>query len=253
MVVAEAALNVACAGATPLAVVNCLNFGNPEHPEVMWQLSEAIDGMGDACRALGLPVIGGNVSLYNESKGRDIDPTPVIGVLGLIPSLVRRPPGPALVEDGSVLLLGDATASHLGGSRWARRSGAGTAELPPLDLAFHRRLLTLVAGLVSDGILAGIHDVADGGLAVALAEMALMSGIGFEVKGVGPRELFSEAASRVVVVVPPDGGDVETRAADAGVPVTRLGRSGGTRLLVDGLLDVSLESAASRWHRGLRD
>src|SRR5205814_3069424 len=98
LVVAEAALNVACAGARPVALVNCLNFGNPEHPEVMWQLSEAIDGMGDACRALSIPVIGGNVSLYNESRGRDIHPTPVVRVLGIIDRLVERPPGVSLVD-----------------------------------------------------------------------------------------------------------------------------------------------------------
>ena len=92
LTVAESALNVACAGARPVAVVNCLNFGNPEHPEVMWQLSESIDGMADACRKLGLPVVGGNVSLYNESGGADIDPTPVVAVLGVIDELVRRPP-----------------------------------------------------------------------------------------------------------------------------------------------------------------
>ncbi|MDP9388023.1 MAG: phosphoribosylformylglycinamidine synthase subunit PurL, partial [Actinomycetota bacterium] len=106
MVVAEAALNVACAGARPVAVVNCLNFGNPEHPEVMWQLSEAIDGMAEACRALHLPVVGGNVSLYNESRGRDIDPTPVVGVVGLVDRLERRPPGAGLAAGGRLLLLG---------------------------------------------------------------------------------------------------------------------------------------------------
>src|SRR5918998_265856 len=96
MTVAEAALNVACAGGRPVAMVNCLNFGNPEHPEVMWQLSEAIDGMADACRQLRIPVVGGNVSLYNESRGRDIDPTPIVGVLGVVDQLDRRPPGVGL-------------------------------------------------------------------------------------------------------------------------------------------------------------
>ena len=250
MVVAEAALNVACAGATPLAVVNCLNFGNPEHPEVMWQLSEAIDGMGDACRALRLPVIGGNVSLYNESRGRDIDPTPVIGVLGAIPSLERPPPGSVLVDDGVVLLLGDGNARHLGGSRWASTIGIDAAGLPVLDLEAHARLLALVAALVNDGEVAGVHDVADGGLGVALAEMAVRSGVGFEVKGVaGPAELFTEAPSRVVAVVEGSTDTVETRAADAGVPITVLGRSGGTRLVVDGLVDVDLADAAARWRR----
>jgi phosphoribosylformylglycinamidine synthase len=250
MVVAEAALNVACAGATPMAVVNCLNFGNPEHPEVMWQLSEAIDGMGDACRALRLPVIGGNVSLYNESRGRDIDPTPVIGVLGAIPSLERPPPGPVFVDDGAVLLLGDAGARHLGGSRWARAAGVEATGLPALDLEMHGRLLALVAGLVNDGEVVGVHDVADGGLGVALAEMAVRSGVGFEVKGVaGPAELFCEAPSRVVVVVHGGTDTVETRAAEAGIGATVLGRSGGSRLVVDGLVDVDLADAAARWLR----
>jgi phosphoribosylformylglycinamidine synthase len=250
MVVAEATLNVACAGATPMAVVNCLNFGNPEHPEVMWQLSEAIDGMSDACRALKLPVIGGNVSLYNESRGRDIDPTPVIGVLGLIDSMDRPPPGSGLVADGVLLLLGDATARHLGGSRWAAAAGVDAAGLPDLDLEAHRRLLALVASLVNEGAVSGVHDVADGGVAMALVEMAVRSSVGFEVKGVaGPAQLFSEAPSRVVLCVEGDTHAVETRAAAAGVEATVLGRSGGSRLVVDGLVDVDLADAAARWQR----
>ncbi|MEY2565472.1 MAG: phosphoribosylformylglycinamidine synthase subunit PurL, partial [Actinomycetota bacterium] len=119
MNVAEAALNVACAGARPLAVVNCLNFGNPEHPEVMWQLSEAVDGLAGACRAMGVPVVGGNVSLYNSSDGVDIDPTPVIGVLGVIDELVRRPPGAGLREGDDLVLLGPPARTALDGSRWA--------------------------------------------------------------------------------------------------------------------------------------
>src|SRR5690606_9525072 len=105
--VAESVLNLACVGARPIAVVDCLNFGNPEHPEVMWQLSEAIDGLADGCRALGLPVIGGNVSLYNESNGTNIDPTPVIGVLGVVDDLSRRPVAIAQAEGQRLLLLGD--------------------------------------------------------------------------------------------------------------------------------------------------
>src|SRR5207244_13479069 len=105
LIVAEATLNVACAGALPVALVNCLNFGNPEHPEVMWQLAEAIDGLAAACRRLGIPVVGGNVSLYNESAGRDIDPTPVVGMVGVIDDLHRRPPGVRLVDGGAVVLL----------------------------------------------------------------------------------------------------------------------------------------------------
>ena len=159
--VAEAALNVACAGARPMAVVNCLNFGNPEHPEVMWQLSEAIDGMSEACLALGLPVIGGNVSLYNESDGTDIDPTPVIGVLGLIERLAARPPGVGLVDGGTLVLLDASVGASAGrrhppslaGSRWAvERRGHRNGTLPPLDLAGHRRLVGFVSGLVAEGM-----------------------------------------------------------------------------------------------------
>ncbi|HEX3980917.1 MAG TPA: phosphoribosylformylglycinamidine synthase subunit PurL, partial [Acidimicrobiales bacterium] len=223
--VAEGALNVACSGARPMAVVNCLNFGNPEHPEVMWQLSEAIDGMSEACTGLGLPVIGGNVSLYNESAGVDIDPTPVIGVLGLVDRLAARPPGVTLVEDASLILL-DASVGvttdrrsppSLAGSRWAVEvRGHRHGTLPTLDLGGHGRLVSFVSAIVGEGmadapsavdgsrigapLVSGVHDVSGGGLGVALAEMAVRSGVGFSVAGVADHhELFTEAPSRVVV------------------------------------------------------
>ena len=255
MLVAESALNVACAGAEPAAVVNCLNFGNPEHPEVMWQLSEAIDGMADACRALGLPVVGGNVSLYNESRGRDIDPTPVVGVVGLIDRLDRRPPGAGLVDGGRLILLGT-TDPGLGGSLWALRAhGRRGGPLPALDLAAHGRLLGLVRELVTDGVVAGLHDVSEGGIGVALAEMAVRSGVGFAVSGVTTAaELFSESPSRVVLCVGADQvPEVEARAAKAGVPVAALGVAGGDRLTVAGLVDVSVDEAANAWRSFIPD
>jgi phosphoribosylformylglycinamidine synthase len=246
-------LNVACVGARPVALVNCLNFGNPEHPEVMWQLTEAIDGMAEACRALGLPVVGGNVSLYNESRGRDIDPTPVVGVLGLIERLDRRPPGVQLVDGDAILMVGGAT-SELGGSAWAwqlhdHRGG----RLPTLDLRRHRALLDLVQGLITVGLVHGVHDVSDGGLAVALAEMAMHAGVGFTVAGVaGHAELFSESPSRVVLCVDPSQREaVLARADAAGLPITALGRAGGDRLVVEGLVDVSLEVATRAWREKL--
>jgi len=137
-----------------MAVVNCLNFGNPEHPEVMWQLSESIDGMSEACLALGLPVIGGNVSLYNESDGTDIDPTPVIGVLGLIDRLAARPPGVTLADGASLVLLDASVGSTssrqspplLGGSRWAVECrGHRNGSLPLIDLPGHRRLVEFLS------------------------------------------------------------------------------------------------------------
>jgi phosphoribosylformylglycinamidine synthase len=253
LVVAEGALNLACAGATPVAIVNCLNFGNPEHPDVMWQLSEAIDGMAEAATALGIPVVGGNVSLYNESRGRDIDPTPVVGSVGLIDTLDRRPPGIGLVESGRVLLLGDRAGLSLAGSAWARRRGHVGGQLPDVDYERHRAVLQLVRTLVVDGILAGVHDVSDGGLGVALAEMAFAGGVGFRVSGVnGHAELFSEAPSRVVVCALPDAApEVLRRAREAGVPASLLGGSGGDRLMVEGLVDLDLGAVDTRWRSSL--
>ena len=265
---AEAALNLACSGATPKAVVNCLNFGNPEHPEVMWQLSEAIDGMSEACLALGLPVIGGNVSLYNESFGRDIDPTPVIGALGIIDRLAARPPGVAMVDGGTLVLL-DASIGRsdtgrqrpsLAGSRWAvelRHHRNGT--LPQIDLAGHARLVDFVAGAVAEGVagrrglVQGIHDVSGGGLGVALAELAVRSGIGLRVSGVADHhELFSEAPSRVVVCTT-DSHELLSRAADAGVGFRVLGTAGGDRIVIDDLVDVALDRATGAWRARLPD
>jgi phosphoribosylformylglycinamidine synthase II len=221
MVVSESLLNLACVGARPLALVNCLNFGNPEHPEVMWQLSEAIDGMGDACRAFGIPVVGGNVSLYNESRGSNIDPTPVVGLLGMVDALVRRPPARVLVEGGTVLVLGPAPA--------------------PLDLRAVSDTANVVRRLVADGLLDGVTDVADGGLATALAEMAVGGRTGLSAGGLDVAAAFSEASGRVVACVAPERVDeVRRRCADGGVDVLELGTAGGDRLMIEGVLDLPL-------------
>jgi phosphoribosylformylglycinamidine synthase len=256
LLVAEAVLNLACVGARPLAVVNCLNFGNPEHPEVMWELSEAIDGLAEACRQLGLPVVGGNVSLYNESRGADIDPTPVVGLLGIVDRLDHRLPGLGLSDGTTLVLIGpEPTAPSLGGSRWAWERGARGGRLDALDPAIHQSVAGLVRSLVADGTIAGVHDVAEGGLALALAESALAGDVGAIVTGVdGHAALFAESPSRVLVSV---GGEqlveVQRRAEQAGVPARVLGRAGGDRLVVDGLLDVSLAVARERWRRRLPD
>ncbi|MHB1488582.1 MAG: phosphoribosylformylglycinamidine synthase subunit PurL [Acidimicrobiales bacterium] len=255
MLVAESALNVACAGARPAAVVNCLNFGNPEHPEVMWQLSEAIDGMTEACLGLGLPVVGGNVSFYNESGGRDIHPTPVIGTVGLIESLDRRPPGVTLVDGGRIILIGRSDF-NLAGSRWAVQvRGHRGGRVSDVDLIRHGALVTLVTGLVSEDLVQGIHDVSAGGLGVALAEMAVRSGVGFSVSGVADHaQLFSESASRVVLCVAPGAlGEVTARAEAAGVEWRDLGSAGGDRLVITGLVDLSVEEAQVAWRGYIPD
>jgi phosphoribosylformylglycinamidine synthase subunit PurL len=258
LVVAESALNVACVGARPVALVNCLNFGNPEHPEVMWQFSEAIDGMSEACRALGIPVVGGNVSFYNESRGTDIDPTPVVGTLGLVDLLQPGTPGPALTGGSTVMLLGPSGpgAISLAGSRWAVQcggQGATSGSLPPLDLELHARLLPLVAALVNQRLVDGVHDVSDGGLGVALAEMAVKSGTGCRAHGlVSYEELFGEGPSRVLLTVPAaTTGLVTEMAQAAGIPVSALGTAGGDRLIVEGLVDVAVAEATTAWKGAL--
>jgi phosphoribosylformylglycinamidine synthase subunit PurL len=252
LTVAESILNLACVGARPLAVVNCLNFGNPEHAEVMWQFSEAVDGMSEACRAFGVPVVGGNVSFYNESRGANIDPTPVIGMLGLVDRLERRPPGITLVEGGRLLLVG-VTQPELSGSVWARSRGHRGGRLPALDLVMHSQVAAVARTLVAGGVVAGLHDVSAGGLALTLAEMAVRSGVGFQAARVADHaELFSESPSRVVLCVEAElVSAVENVCADAGVPVQRIGVATGDRLSVKGLFDVGLDEAVDMWRERL--
>ncbi len=256
LVVAESVLNLACAGARPLAIVNCLNFGNPEHPEVMWELSEAIDGMADACRALGVPVVGGNVSLYNESRGVDIDPSPVVGMLGVVDRLDRRPPGIGLVAGTTLVLIGPEPAEpSLAGSRWAWERGARGGVLGPLDPAMHLSVAEVVRSVVVDGLVAGVHDVAEGGLALALAESAVAGGTGAVLSGAGgPVALFSESPSRVLACVDDEHlVEVHRRAGEAGVATRVIGRAGGDRVVVPSVFDVALTELTARWRGRLPD
>ena len=241
MIVAEAVLNLACVGARPLAVVNCLNFGNPEHPEVMWQLSEAIDGMSDACVSFGVPVIGGNVSLYNESEGNNIAPTPVIGMLGLIDDLKNRPPGAQMVEGDRLLLIGPET-SGLGGSLWAANHGALYGELPELDLEMHLKVAETIRTLVETELIRGVHDLSEGGLGVALAEMAAKSSVGVSIaRTPNHQALFGEGPSRAVVAVDPESlTEVLTLCEERGVPVVRLGLATGNQFKIKDMMDISL-------------
>ena len=248
LAVLEAARNIACAGARPRALVNCLNLGNPEHEEVMWQFSEVVDGMSDACRELHIPVIGGNVSFYNESAGVDIDPTPIVAVLGVIDDLRDRPP-PAALTDGDVIVLVGASGVELGGSEWAAMHDLEGGTPPEADLAAANVLHELIAGLVSSRSVSGVHDCSDGGLAAALSEMAIRGDVGFVVSTPErPAEWFSETASRAVVTAAPAAADaLVTAASRAKVPALVLGRAGGDRLLADGVFDVALSEATHAW------
>jgi phosphoribosylformylglycinamidine synthase len=257
LTVAEGVANLACVGATAKAVVNCLNFGNPEHPEVMWQLSEAIDGMAAACDALSLPVIGGNVSLYNESGGRDIDPTPVVGSLGVVDSLVSPPPGWNWSDGDALVLVGhrEAAGTHpfpLAGSRWATLRGRRGGRLAAFDasrLVSTFRFVTaevaaICAGQPSD--VSAVHDVGAGGLGAALAEMASVTGLGVNVaKLEGHAELFSEFPGRFVIATR-DADAFVSRALTAGVPVTLLGTVGGSSVHLGGVVNIDVAEITTR-------
>jgi len=246
--VAESARNVAAVGATPLAVTNCMNFGSPERPEVMWQFSRAIAGLTDACRALGTPVTGGNVSFYNESGGSAIWPTPIVGMLGLIEDyrlLVRTGfPSPGMV----VYLLGE-TFPELGGSEFAEAVlGKVSGHPPVLDLgreaALHR---VLIEGARTE-LVASAHDCSEGGIAVALAEAALAGDMGFAVTLPGDEpwyvSMFSESASRAIVSVTHDAAErLEALATSHHVPFSRIGETGGPRMVFDALFEISVEEA----------
>jgi phosphoribosylformylglycinamidine synthase len=235
--VAEATRNVSVTGARPLGVTNCLNFGDPTRPAAFWQLREAVRGLGDACRALGVPVTGGNVSLYNEAPGSAIAPTPVIGVVGLAED-VEILVGPAFVGDGETVLVAGSTGPGLGGSAYAALAGGGDDDPPTLDLSREAALQAFLRDAIATGLVTAAQDVSRGGLAVALAEMATWSGRGgrfrLAVAGSPAVALFGESPSRAVVTAAP--GDVDALRALAGareIPLAELGVTGGDRLVID--------------------
>jgi phosphoribosylformylglycinamidine synthase len=250
LALAEAYRNVAACGAVPQAVTNCLNFGSPEDPHVMWQFAQAVRGLADGCATLGIPVTGGNVSFYNQTGATAILPTPVVGVLGVLDDVARRVRS-GFVRDGDVVLLLGTTRDELGGSEWANVVHGHLGGSPPLvDLVAERRLATLLAAAARDGLLSGTHDLSDGGLAQALAEAALQGGTGATVRLEGDAfvGLFAESAARAIVTVPEDRlAEVERLSADHGVPAQRIGTTGGDALTVEGAFDVPLGELRAAW------
>jgi phosphoribosylformylglycinamidine synthase len=250
LALAEAYRNVAATGAVPIAVTNCLNFGSPEDPAVMWQFAEATRGLADGCRVLGTPVTGGNVSFYNSTAGTAINPTPVIGVLGLFDDVARRTPLGFAEPGESVLLLGE-TRDELGGSEWAWAEHRHLGGRPPaVDLERERVLAEVLVAGSRDGMLSSAHDLSDGGLAQALVEASLANGVGVRVVlPAGPDpfvQLFSESAGRAVVTVPRSEELRFTEMCSArGLPCTRIGVTDGqgpdALLEVQDVLEVRLE------------
>ena len=246
LALAEAYRNVATTGAVPIAVTNCLNFGSPEDPEVMWQFAEATRGLAQACAELSVPVTGGNVSFYNSTAGTPINPTPVIGVLGLFDDVARRTPMGFQEQGESLLLLGD-TREELGGSEWAWSQHRHLGGRPPaVDLPRERLLAEVLVAGSRDGMLSSAHDLSDGGLAQALVESALSRGVGARVvlpAGLSPFvQLFSESAGRVLVSVPrSEELRFSEMCAARGLPCTRIGVTDGTALEVQDVLTVGLD------------
>ena len=265
LAVAEAARNCVVTGARPLALTNCLNFGNPEKPGAYFQMERAIDGMAEAARILETPVVSGNVSLYNESFGQGIYPTPVVGMVGLIEG--RAPTPSAWRAEGDVVaLLGawEARSGDLGGSSYLATLHATVAGHPPLlDLDRERAVQRLTLAGIEQGLIRSAHDCSDGGLGVALAECAIWSGLGLRgaasLPGAGAdaleaiAALYGEAPSRIIVSVAPAQYEaLAALAAEYATPISRLGVVGGDRLTLGGALDVAISDLSAAWRGGLR-
>ncbi len=249
---AEAARNVACAGGRPAAITDCLNFGNPEKPEVFWTFREAVRGLADACRVFGVPVISGNVSFYNESFGQPIYPTPTVGLVGLVGNIDRVATA-SFKDEGDVIVLIGETRFDLGGSEALKLAEGVVAGLPPtLDLQRERDVHETVIELTEMGLLKSAHDCSEGGLAIALAESCVTGGIGARVRLAGSMrpvaELFSESQSRIVVSCAPENVMIVTALADRHrVPFALLGTVEGDTLAFEDLFDVPVSELAAAW------
>jgi phosphoribosylformylglycinamidine synthase len=270
LAVAEAARNVVCSGARPLAITNCLNFASPERPEVMWAFSETIDGMAEACRAIGTPVTGGNVSFYNETEGEGVYPTPVIGMLGLIEE-ARHTTTQWFKETGDVILLLGVTRKDLGASELLSVvAGEASGAVPRLDLEAEKAVQKVCLEAIQAGLVRSAHDCSDGGLAVALAESCFSSyrrdAIGARIdlsehaklSGLddAPGLLFSESPSRIILSVKPeDAAAVRAIADQAGAACSTIGETGGPNLSFtrsgQTLLEVEISKLEEEWRNTL--
>ncbi|MGN6253178.1 MAG: phosphoribosylformylglycinamidine synthase subunit PurL [Marmoricola sp.] len=246
LALAESYRNVSVGGATPLAISDCLNFGSPEDPAVMWQFAEACRGLKDGCATLGIPVTGGNVSLYNQTGATPILPTPVVAVLGVIDDVTRRTPTGFVSEGERVFLLGE-TREELSGSEWAHVEHGHLGGLPPrVDLAAEQALSRLLVEGV--GLISSAHDLSEGGLAQALVESCLRRGVGAAVAVDGFVGLFSESAGRALVTVRPADADALVDLAQRhGVPLAPLGDTRGDTLAVEGLFEIPLAELREAW------
>jgi phosphoribosylformylglycinamidine synthase len=256
--VAEACRNLACVGAAPLGVTNCLNFGNPEKPEVMWQFKKVVEGLAEACRTFKIPVTGGNVSFYNDTEGNSIYPTPVIGVVGLIDDLAKLV-GPGFREDGDTIVLLGETKEELGGSEYLRAiHGLEKGRPPGIDLKQEKAVQDFCREVIKERLVQSAHDLSEGGLAVCAAECCLLSSrrigcvIDFD-EGMRPDTwLFSESQSRFLVTVAARHLDgLLNSAEEGGIPARAIGQVGGNQLVIrqDGreIIRLSVEQLYEAW------
>jgi phosphoribosylformylglycinamidine synthase len=256
--VLECAFNLACVGAEPLGLTNCLNFGNPEKPHIAWQLTEAIRGLGDACRALGVPVVGGNVSLYNEGSEGPIYPTPIVGMVGLLPDPTHVPATGFAREGDAIALIGSFTHSLPGSELWKLQGRLGDS-LPEVDLGGHRDALRVVREAARSGLIASAHDISDGGLACALAECCIAGDIGARIayhpEHGGPELLFGEGPGGVLVSGAPEAiADLGERAGEVGFAM--IGHVGGNRLEVAAgaaRLELAVVDLRTAWETSIPD
>lgn len=256
--VAEAARNIVCSGAEPLAITDNLNFGNPEKQDIFWQLEKAADGMSEACRKLNAPVIGGNVSLYNENAKGAIYPTPVIGMVGLVTDLDHITTQGFKKEGDVILLLGE-TKAELGGSEFQKVLHGTTEGRPPqIDLDTEKTLLDTVLGAIRQGLVASAHDLSEGGLAAALAESCISGGVGAKVALASELRpdfaLFSESQSRILLSASPERADaLEALIAQNGVPVRKIGTVQGQDLQIDINAKPAIQSPVAHLEKVWKD
>jgi len=256
--VAEAARNVVCSGAKPVAITNCLNFGNPYKPDVYWTFREAVGGMGDACRALNTPVTGGNVSLYNENPNGAIFPTPVVGMLGVVEDIENHVMTPGFKQKHDIVYYIGARRRGLGGSEYIKTiHGLTTGDAPELDLEFELKLQKVLLEAIQHGMVNAAHDISDGGLAVTLAEMAIFSGVGAnlsvkDLNGSYIEVLYSEAQSGVVVSVTKEDARALERFFDKhDLFYNELGSVGGSKLIIDEFVEQMVEKLKEEYESAI--
>jgi phosphoribosylformylglycinamidine synthase len=253
--VVECAANLACVGAEPLGLTNCLNFGNPEKPHIAWQFTNAIDGLADACRALDTPVVGGNVSLYNEAPEGPIYPTPVVGMVGKLPDPEMTPVN-SFTRGGLVVALAGHFTPSLAGSELEKLRGRLADALNPIDLPAHARALAAIRAAARSGLVVAAHDVAEGGLAVALAEMAIPARIGVRARiehDAFQTWAFGEGPGGVLLACAPEDCD-RVAAICADIPFVRLGETGGNQVVLEGAtasLSLQVEEAAKAYEEAV--